>query len=347
MKVHLKKVRDQVIVITGASSGIGLATAREAARRGARLVLACRNEAALHSVADALRHEAADIVTVRADVGILEDHAHILNAALERFGRVDTWINNAGVSIFGRLEDVAVEDQRRLFETNFWGVVYGSSTAVAHLKRHGGALINLGSELSDRAIPLQGMYSASKHAVKGYTDALRMELEAEGAPVSITLIKPAAVDTAFVTHAKNYMDVEPKLPMPIYAPEVVADAILYAAEHPSRDLYVGGAARLMAGAGQRAPRLMDRMANVLMRSQRTDEPATDRPGILYEPAGGDDEATHESPRHVRRHSTYTHLATHGRGAAWVGLGLAISAAAAAYLATTDRLPRPRLRSAHS
>jgi NAD(P)-dependent dehydrogenase (short-subunit alcohol dehydrogenase family) len=139
---------------------------------------------------------------------------------MERFGRIDTWVNNAGISIFGRNEDVPLEDMQRLFQTNYWGVVHGSLEAVKHMKtRGGGAIINLGSELSDRSVPLQGLYSASKHAVKAFTDALRMELEKEGAPMSVTLIKPAAIDTMFAVHAKNYMEKEPALPPPIYAPE--------------------------------------------------------------------------------------------------------------------------------
>src|SRR5690606_6572309 len=131
---------------------------------------------------------------------------------IARFGRIDTWINNAGISIFGRLEEVTEEDSRRLFDTNFWGVVHGSLAALPYLRKNGGALINVGSEVSDAVVPYQGMYSASKHAVKGFTDALRVEVEEmDEAPISITLIQPSAVNTPFPMHAKNYMDKEPKL----------------------------------------------------------------------------------------------------------------------------------------
>src|SRR5690606_38297278 len=144
MTVRLKKLHDQVMVITGASSGIGLATARMAARQGAKVVLACRNQQALDEIVESIRAEGGDALAVQADVGVAADHDRILGAATEKYGLVDTWVNNAGVSIFGRLEDVPVEDQRKLFDTNYWGVVYGSITAVAHLKKHGGALINIG-----------------------------------------------------------------------------------------------------------------------------------------------------------------------------------------------------------
>jgi len=309
MKHRLKKLSDQVIVITGASSGIGLATAREAARRGARLVLACRDQERLDQLAEELRADGGQAIAVQMDVGKREDHERLLRVALDTHGEVDTWINNAGVSIFGRIEDVPVEDQRKLFDTNYWGVVYGSIVAVGHLRQHGGALINVGSEVSDRAVPLQGAYSASKHAVKGFTDALRMELESEGAPVSVTLIKPASIATGFTAHARNYMDVEPRLPPPVYAPEVAARAILYAAEHPRRDLYVGSAAKAIGQLGQRMPRLSDRMANWLIRHQRTGIPSRSREDALESPVRDD---TPAYPQRGRRHSAYTHMATRGR-----------------------------------
>jgi short-subunit dehydrogenase len=287
MKVRLKNLGEQVIVITGATSGIGLTTARMAAKQGARLVLVARNEDALKQLAYELSKQGAQAMHIVADVGIEEDMQKVADAAVERFGGFDTWINNAGVSIFGRMEDVPMEDQRRLFQTNFWGVVHGSMTAARYLKqrKEGGAIINLGSELSDRAVPLQGMYSASKHAVKGFTDSFRVELEEEGAPISVTLIKPAAIDTMFIEHAKNFMDVEPKMPPPVYAPELVADAILHAAATPVRDLFVGGAAKLASSTAHFAPRLMDGvMRMTAFQQQRSNMPARDRQqNSLYEP----------------------------------------------------------------
>ncbi|MGN6389493.1 MAG: SDR family oxidoreductase [Burkholderiaceae bacterium] len=330
MNITLKKAGDQVIVITGASSGIGLTTARSAARRGARLVLVSRNGEALEKLADELRNSGGDAHAVTADVADVQQVRHVADEAIRRFGRIDTWINNAGVSIFGRFEDVPLEDQRRLFDTNFWGVVHGSLVAVEHLRKQGGALINLGSELSDCAVPLQGMYTASKHAIKGFTDSLRMELEEEGAPVSVTLIKPAAIDTMFLANAKNYMDVEPRLPPPIYAPQVAADAILSAAETPIRDVFVGGAAKAASSSAHYMPAVLDRiMSTVGYRQQRGKAPAGDREhNSLYRPQP--DTALRQSqgqPGYVFRSSLYTRAATAPNAGkiAMAGAGLALAA----------------------
>lgn len=176
MAIKLKPVSAQVIVVTGASSGIGLATARAAAARGAKVVMAARTGDVLASAAAAIMAAGGDAIAVTADVGLAEDVRRIADTAIDRYGRIDTWVNNAGVGIFGRLEETSEDDMRQLFEIDFWGMVHGSLVALPHLKRHGGALINVGSMVSDRAVPMQGIYSAAKHAAKGFTDALRVEL---------------------------------------------------------------------------------------------------------------------------------------------------------------------------
>jgi short-subunit dehydrogenase len=277
-----KPINEQVIVITGASSGIGLATAEAAAARGAKVVLAARSQDALRDIAGRL---GPDCVAVACDVSEREQVERVAQTALERFGRIDTWVNNAGVSIYGRLDEVREEDNRRLFDTNFWGVCNGSLAALPHLKRSGGALINVGSEVSEAVIPLQGMYAASKHAVKGFTDALRVEVEEiDEAPVSITLIQPTAVDTPYPQHAKNYMDREPKLPTPQIEPEKVADAILHAAEHPTRAARVGAMAKVNTMVAKMAPAMGDKLAAKQKDRQQYAEPPRDREGALYKPS---------------------------------------------------------------
>jgi short-subunit dehydrogenase len=331
MAVQLRKIDEQVIVITGATSGIGLTTARKAAEQGAKLVLAARNGEALDQLASELRRKGTQVCTVAADVGVAADVERIGQAAMERFGRIDTWINNAGISIFGRIEDVPVEDMQRLFQTNYWGVVHGSLEAVKHMKtRGGGAIINLGSELSERSVPLQALYSASKHAVKAFTDSLRMELEKENAPISVTLIKPAAIDTMFAVHARNYMDKEPTLPPPVYAPENVARAILYAAQHPKRDVFVGGAAKAIASSSFAMPRLIDKfMERSMFKQQQSGLPSSpNRRDALYEPDPRNELRQRQGmPNHVAESSPYTAvtLRSHKLAPALLGMGALFAA----------------------
>jgi short-subunit dehydrogenase len=310
MGVKLKRIEDQVVVITGASSGIGLATAKMAAELGARVVLAARDPEGLASACVEIEGSGGRAITVIADVANLDDVHSIADRATEAFGGFDTWVNNAGVSIYGPIEEVPIEDARRLFDVNYWGVVHGSLTAVAHLKDHGGALINLGSVASDRAIPLQGHYSASKHAVKAFTDALRMEIEKEEAPVSVTLIKPGAIDTPFPEHARNYMEAEPKHPPPVYDPSVVAEAILFCAEHARRDLIVGGGGKMTA-AMDSVPRVADRyMRATMFDQQKMKKPSRrGRDDSLYQPRGGGRERGNY-PGMVRQRSLYTMTSMH-------------------------------------
>lgn len=327
MGIKLKRLEDQVVVITGGTSGIGLATAKRAAKRGARVVLCSRNEPELRETVSAIEEGGGKARSVVADVANQDDVERLAATAIEAFGTVDTWVNNAGVSFFGNLTEVAVEDMRRLFEVNFWGTVYGARAAVARLRGSGGALINIGSVVSDRAIPLQGAYSASKHAVKGFTDALRMELEEEGAPISVTLIKPSTIDTPYFQHAKNYMAVEPKPPAPVYAPEVVANAVLRAAEHPIRDITIGGGGRLMTALGSALPRLTDfYMERAMFDSQRSDIPAGERADNLYVHSPEEGMERGEYSGHVMQSSAYTRAAlSPGKALLAAGLGLAVFA----------------------
>jgi short-subunit dehydrogenase len=305
MKVKLKALGEQVMVITGASSGIGLATAYMAAERGAMVVLAARNAEVLAEVERQIQAKGGRAIHVVADVGKREDIERIATDAIAAFGHIDTWVNNAGNGVFGRLMDVSDQDHRQIFETNFWGVVYGTTTAAKYLKAQGGAIINLGSVASDIAFPIQGMYAASKHAIKGFTDAFRMEMEEAGEPISVTLIKPTSINTPFPAHAKNYLDKAPKLPPPVYSPEDVAEAIVYAAEHGGRDYYIGGAGKMMSQFSKVAPLVTDWVgAHMIPRQSARDEPAgDDKDGALHQPSHGG-EVHGDSPHHVMR-STYT------------------------------------------
>lgn len=289
-KATLKPLDEQSIVITGATSGIGLATARRAARAGACVFLIARGEADLKALCEELQATGARAAWAVADVA---DHAALSEAAekcVRLFGGFDTWVNNAGVSIYGAISATNLDDQRRLFETNYWGVVNGSLVAAEHLRKryNGGAIVNVGSILSDAPLPIQGVYSASKHAVKGFTNALRMELMREDAAITVSLVKPAAVDSPYSKHARNLTGYATQNPQPVYATHVVADTILYCASHPIREITVGGGGRLIASFYSVLPGLAEplfaRFAPSLMRDRSSAyEPYDDG---LYDP--GDD-----------------------------------------------------------
>ena len=306
-------IREQVVVITGASSGIGLVTAKAAAQLGARVVLAARSERGLQHAVHEIRNSGGRAIQVAADVADQRQVEQIADAAVAAFGSIDTWVNNAAVSMYGRTTEVSLDDMRRQMDVNYWGQVYGSLVAVRHLRERGGALINVGSALCDRAIPLQGNYCAAKHALKAFTDALRMELEEEGVPISVTLVKPASIDTPFFEKARTYLGVEPQPVPPVYAPEVVAEVILAAAQRPIRELIAGG-----SGAKLSAARFAPRVADLYMErwtfdSQRTNTPTFGRPDNLYEPVEDDGgERGRNWTGHTRMTSVYTKAMLHPR-----------------------------------
>jgi NAD(P)-dependent dehydrogenase (short-subunit alcohol dehydrogenase family) len=285
MSTKLKKVKDQVVVVTGASSGIGLATAELLAEKGASVVLAARSDETLDEVVARITAKGGKAVAVPCDVTDRVQIDRLAAAAVEKFGRIDTWVNNAGLGLWGRLDETPEADARKLFDVNFWGLVNGCLAALPHLKKQGGALINVGSEVSDAFAPLQGMYVATKHAVKGYTDCLRVEIEeVDKAPIAITLIQPGATDTPFPQHARNVTDKEPKLPNPQDDPRHVAEAILAAAETPTREKKVSLSASLNATLAKVAGGVVDFLAGKKTGDMHYDEPPRNPQGALNQPS---------------------------------------------------------------
>lgn len=335
MKIALKPLAEQVIVITGASSGVGLVTARMAAERGACVVLSARNTKDLSIAVDHIVRAGGRATFFACDVSDPEQVAALAAHAIAHFGRIDTWVNNAAVALYGRLTRLPLRDMRRQFDVIYWGHVHGSLTALPYLSRQGGALINVASALADRAIPLQGNYCAAKHAIKAFTDCLRMELEADGVPVSLTLVKPGSIDTPLFQKARTYMGVEPQPVPPVFAPEATAEVILQCAQHPQRDVIVGGMGKVISMANM-VPRVADRyMERNTFESQQSDIPISEtRPDNLYEhvPDDGGERGRNWEGRVVER-SMYTASVLHPRKA------LAIAAAAGLAAFTGVRLSR--------
>ncbi len=328
MKPSRKPLSEQVIVITGASSGIGLTTAEMAAQAGARVILSSRNEKELLEAVIRIRADDGRAFHVVADVADPDAVDRIAHVAIEQFGGIDTWVNNAGIGVYGKLTDTPLSDKRHLFDVDFWGVVHGCRTAVRNMRNAGGTIINIGSVASDRALPLLGIYSAAKHAVKGYTDALRMELEKDGIPISVSLVKPASINTPFIEHARSHMEDEPEFIPPVYAPEEAALAILRCAVRPVRDVVVGGAGKFLGGMGHMAPRTMDTYFEATAFSQQ-------KRGVANDGIDSFDRSQHEgqrrgpTTRHTMNRSAYTRFATSRAGRA---LPLLAASALAAGLA---------------
>ncbi len=339
MTPRLKPLSEQVIVITGASSGIGLVTARMAAAAGAAVVLAARNEDALREIAADIRARGGRAAHVVCDVGREEEVNRVAEVAVTEFGGFDTWVNNAGISIFGRVWEVPLEEWRRMFDTTYWGVVHGSLVALRHFRaRIGpGAIVNVGSFFGDRAPPVQSTYASAKFAVHGFTDAMRQEIEHEGWPISVSLIHPGRIDTPYNEHAGNHLPMQPVHRGMVYAPEAVADAILWCAAHPKRDMYVGSQAKAAALIGNIAPRLTDMIMERIMYSsqQSRTRPSSGAPErALFEAGyGGQERGTHE-PQLMRGRSLYVQATKRPEvtlallGAAAVLAGVAISRGAA-------------------
>lgn len=336
MAVRLKPLSEQIIVITGASSGIGLATARRAAEKGAKVVLVARNADALEEAAHAIEVRGGKARAFAIDIA--EDGAPERIGAFcrEHFGPFDTWVNDAAVAMYSRLVDTSMEEHRRIFDVGYFGLVAASLYAAEELKTRGGALINLGSVLSERAMIYQGTYSAMKHAVRGFTDALRMELEADDADVSVTLIKPNGIDTPYPEHARNRMGEPARIPPIVYDPELVARAILFAAENRKRELTVGGGGYLVSKLGNLAPGMTDKVMEMIgFPSQTTDIPprrgAADN---LFSPRrDGDTHSNREM--YVRKQS----LALEAQMRPWAAAAVIGGIAAIGYYALAGRKKR--------
>lgn len=255
----MKTLADRVAVITGASSGIGRATALELASRGASVVLASRDLDALQDVADDCNALGGRALAVAADVTREEDVQEVARRAVAEFGSFDVWINNAAVAVFAKLEDAPMEDYRRVIETNFFGYVHGARAALPQFRRqHRGVLINIDSVTAGTPQPYTSAYVCSKFAVRALSSCLRMEISLEKQPdIHVCNVMPSAIDTPFFQHAANYTGRAVKALDPAYKPEKVARAIAELIVNPKAEIVVGRTGKLMMAKAALAPRLFE------------------------------------------------------------------------------------------
>jgi NAD(P)-dependent dehydrogenase (short-subunit alcohol dehydrogenase family) len=287
--VQLKLVGDQVVVLMGASSGIGRETALRFARKGAKVVVSARGEEGLDSLVEEIRREDGEAIAVPADTSEFDQVKAVADRAVEVYGRLDTWVHLAAVGLFTTFEETTPEEFRRVIDVNLMGQVYGAMAALPQIKREGGgALIHVSSMGAKRSIPLQSAYCASKHGIDGFLESLRVELRREKLPISVTQVMPATINTPFFDKARTKLGVKPVAPPPIYQPGIVSEAILHAAENPARDLVVGGAAKAVILSQALSPRLLDILLRVRgFEVHYTGEPKPeDAPDNLFEPIDG-------------------------------------------------------------
>jgi len=283
--ISLKPINEQVVVVVGASSGIGHQTALRFAERGARLVLAARDAGELERVeAECRQRGAADVAVIAGDVSSPQDMETLASGARGRFGRIDTWAHIAGIDLWATFEDTTTDEFRRVIEINLLGPAFGAMAALPVLRDSGGgALIAVSSVEAEVPLPWQSAYAASKHGMDAFLRTLRMELAAEGAPIAVTQIQPSGIDTPLFHWARTRIGVEPRPTAPVYDPDVVAQLIVHAAEHPSRELVAGGAGWTMRLAHRLAPDMTDRALSMFgFSGQKTKTPkGPDAPSNLH------------------------------------------------------------------
>ena len=303
-----RPVAEQVVVITGASSGIGRETALEFAQLGASVVLAARNVEALEEVVREAERIGGRAEAVPTDVAEWPEVERLAARAVERFGRIDTWVNNAAVSEYATVEQMTVEEIDRMVRVNLLGQIYGSKAAVSRMVPEGdGTIINVGSALSERAIPLQSVYCATKHGILGFTEALRLELARDHPEITVSLVMPSSINTPLFDLARSKMGVKPMPIPPIYEPRVVAEAIVFAAEHARRTVTVGGSGKFMTLMDRLSPDLVDwymLQGDRMWKNQRTNE--SDVPADnLFEPSRGKGSTTGDFGDQAKSTSLYT------------------------------------------
>jgi NAD(P)-dependent dehydrogenase (short-subunit alcohol dehydrogenase family) len=321
-----RPLHEQIVVLTGASSGIGRATALELARRGAAVVLAARSDEALHAVAQEIDAAGGRNAVVVTDVADWSQVERLAGQAVNLFGRIDTWVNNAAISEYATVDDATIEEIDRVLQVNLHGTIYGVKAALPVLRRQGGGtIVNVSSVLGKLAVPLQAAYCASKHGVVGFADALRLELKRDGSNIDVCTVLPSSINTPFFSHARAKLGGRKPQPIPpAYDPQAVAEAIAFACEHPRREIVVGGAGKAFEILQRINPALLDwflLMGDSGARLQTSDRP-DDGTDNLAGPVRGEQPAKGEWSTMDLGRSSYTRVFEHHPMAKAVAVGAA-------------------------
>ena len=310
--MKLKPVEEQVVVLMGASSGIGREAALRFAARGAKVVVAARGEGGLRSLVDEIQAAGGEAAYVTADASDFEQMERVADRAVQEYGRLDTWVHLAAVAVFATFEGTTPEEFKRVVDVTLMGQVYGAMAALPHIKREGrGSLVHVSSVEAKRSFPFHSAYGAAKHGIDGFVEAMRLELKHEGWPINVVQVMPATINTPFFDKGRTKLGVKPVGMPPIYEPGTVADVILHAAEHHERDLVAGGAAAALVLNQRLSPKLLDAVFSTRLgfSPQMTQEgkPET-APDNLFEPIAGHDTA--QNGFRAFKHSSYNRLQSH-------------------------------------
>ncbi|ACM19223.1 oxidoreductase, SDR family [Geotalea daltonii FRC-32] len=310
----------RTVVITGASAGVGRATARAFAREGARIGLLARDQERLEAVRQEVEERGGEAIILVADVADADQVELAAARVEEQFGPIDVWVNNAMVSVFSAFKDMTSDEFRRVTEVTYLGVVYGTSAAMSRMiPRNRGTVIQVGSALAERSIPLQSAYCGAKHAIRGFTDSIRCELIHDRSKVHITMVQLPAMNTPQFNWTKSRMPFKPQPVPPIFQPEVAADAIVWSSHHRRRELYVGmPTVKAMWGNKFIAGILDLYLAKKGYSGQQTDElEERDRPNNMWHPVEGDFSAHGRFDAQASYQCDQLWLAKNK----WLGLGL--------------------------
>jgi len=330
-----KRLADQVVLVTGASSGLGRAVAREAGARGAKVVVTARNGEALDACVREIEAAGSEALAVAADCSVQDEVAQVVEQALDRFGRIDSYIANAIVTVYAETYRYEADELRRIIDVTFFGQVYGYWAALPHLRESRGTFVSINSALAYRGIPLQGGYCASKAALRAFFESARVEIEKAGWDVAVSVVLPGAINTPQFDRDRQKTGMQPQPVPPIYQPEPFAAGVLHCCERPVRELPLGWGSQKALWGQKLSPRAGDLVLRRMgWTSQTTGEPKPlDAPDNLFQPMPGDPGARGRFDDRSRGSTAWTslRLALHSSKAALALLGAGAVAAGSAEL----------------